>query len=228
MRIIFVRHGHPDYARDCLTELGREQALAAARRLRGEGVERIFSSPCGRARETAACTAELLQLPVEVCEFMREITWGFPDERPAYRDASPWSLADEMVRRGDTLTQPDWMRREPFCDNRVSDCARRVAEETDRWLAGLGYAREGLYYRALSPAHKTVAVFSHGGSSSAMLSRLFNLPFPFVCAAMGPDFTAVTAVQLPEDADRPVTPRFELLNDARHIQSLTVPNQYGR
>ena len=38
MRIIFVRHGEPDYARDCLTEAGRRQAAAAAERLAEEGI----------------------------------------------------------------------------------------------------------------------------------------------------------------------------------------------
>ena len=38
MRIIFIRHGAPDYARDCLTETGRIQAAAAAERLAGEGI----------------------------------------------------------------------------------------------------------------------------------------------------------------------------------------------
>ena len=33
MRIIFVRHGEPDYVRDCLTDTGKEQAAAAAERL---------------------------------------------------------------------------------------------------------------------------------------------------------------------------------------------------
>ena len=37
MRIIFVRHGEPDYARDCLTDAGRRQAAAAAERLAGGG-----------------------------------------------------------------------------------------------------------------------------------------------------------------------------------------------
>ena len=32
MRIVFVRHGHPDYKNDCLTPLGHEQAKAAAAR----------------------------------------------------------------------------------------------------------------------------------------------------------------------------------------------------
>ena len=33
MRIVFVRHGEPDYGNDCLTPAGRIQALAAAERL---------------------------------------------------------------------------------------------------------------------------------------------------------------------------------------------------
>jgi len=47
MRIVFVRHGHPNYEKDCLTELGHRQAAAAAERLRHEGVEKIYSSTCG-------------------------------------------------------------------------------------------------------------------------------------------------------------------------------------
>ena len=44
MRIVFVRHGEPDYANDCLTALGREQAKAAA--LRGWRAEKIINDMC--------------------------------------------------------------------------------------------------------------------------------------------------------------------------------------
>ena len=54
MRIVFVRHGDPDYAHDCLTEKGLIQAKQAAVRLREEGIEEIWSSPMGRAQQTAA------------------------------------------------------------------------------------------------------------------------------------------------------------------------------
>ena len=69
MRIIFVRHGEPDYARDCLTETGRLQAAAAAERLAGEGITEIYASPCGRARETASYTAARLGLTVTTLEY---------------------------------------------------------------------------------------------------------------------------------------------------------------
>ena len=95
------------------------------------------------------------------------------------------------------------------------------------WLASLGYIREGLYYRAARPNADTIAVFWHGGASAAMLSHLFNLAFPFTCTAMGPDYTGITIVTLPDTPGALVTPRFELLNDARHIQGLRTDNDFG-
>ena len=89
MRIIFVRHGEPDYAHDCLTEMGRLQAVDAAERLRNEGIEEIFSSPQGRAAETAAATADLLKRPVQTLDYMRELHWGSIDGTPLPSDGIP-------------------------------------------------------------------------------------------------------------------------------------------
>ena len=79
MRIIFVRHGHPDYKKDCLTELGHKQAEAAAERLKDEVISEIHASSCGRVYETAKHIAALHGLPVEKHDFMRELHWGTPD-----------------------------------------------------------------------------------------------------------------------------------------------------
>lgn len=227
MRIIFVRHGHPDYARDCLTALGQLHAGAVAGRLKDEPVRRIFSSTCGRALETAAPLAEMKGLPVERCDFMREIRWGLRDGKPYADEASPWTISGCMTQAGESLLEPGWAASERFCRNIVTDHVQRVGDAFDEWMAQLGYVREGLYYRAASGTEQTVAVFSHGGSSAAMLSRLFNLPFPFVCQAMGPDYTGVTIVQLPQGEGVLAAPRFEVLNDARHIHGLQTQNVYG-
>ena len=77
MRLIFVRHGHPDYQNDCLTDLGHLQAEAAAKRLYHEGIQQIYSSTCGRAFQTAEHTAQLLGISEIIpCDFLREIRWG--------------------------------------------------------------------------------------------------------------------------------------------------------
>lgn len=227
MRIIFVRHGHPDYAKDCLTPLGRLHAEAAAERLKEEPVSRIFSSTCGRALETAQALADVKGLPVEQCGFMREISWGLHGEKPYADEASPWTIASCMTQAGESLLDAEWAASERFCRNTLVQRVRQVAEGFDAWMAELGYTRDGLYYRAGAGTDRTVAVFSHGGSSAAMLSRLFNLPFPFVCAAMGPDYTGITIVQLPDGEGTLSAPRFEVLGDSRHIQSLRTENVYG-
>ena len=58
MRIIFVRHGHPNYQLDCLTPLGKKQAEAAAKRLHEEKIDLVCASTKGRAMETAAYIRE--------------------------------------------------------------------------------------------------------------------------------------------------------------------------
>ena len=49
MRLLLVRHGDPDYEKDCLTGLGHRQAEVVARRLLSENIDEIFSSPPLRA-----------------------------------------------------------------------------------------------------------------------------------------------------------------------------------
>ncbi len=96
MRLILVRHGHPDYARDCLTELGHIQAKQAAERLKDEGIEKIYSSSCGRAYETASYTAAMLNLSVSKLDFMRELQWGSADGAPIYENGHPWAVAFQI------------------------------------------------------------------------------------------------------------------------------------
>ena len=228
MRIIFVRHGHPDYAHDCLTELGRKHAAAAVLRLQDEGIEAIYSSTHGRAMETASHLADALHLPVTGCEFMREINWGSVDGEPLFADGHPWDTADRMVAQGESLVDFDWQNSETFRRNRVVQCVEKVAAGTDAWLATLGYTREGLYYRAGKDTKRTIAAFGHGGASTAILAHLFNLPFPFVTSTMGPDYTGITIVELPDEEGALVKPRLEMLNDARHIRGLTVEKYFGK
>ena len=72
MKIYFIRHGHPNYIKDCLTALGHLQAAAAAKRLKDSGIQKIFASVYGRAVETAEHTAQELGLEIEKIDFISE------------------------------------------------------------------------------------------------------------------------------------------------------------
>ena len=220
MKIIFVRHGHPDYVNDCLTPLGHEQAEKAALRLKNEGIEEIYSSTCGRAFETAQHTADRLGLSVQGLDFMREIKWGSSDGGEIYKEGHPWDTSLYAVSLGYSLMDDEWTKNPPFCNNVVFSEIERVARQSDEWMLGLGYRREGANYRVVGDkTDRTIALFSHGGSSSALFSHLLNLPFFYLCRAICPDFTSITVLSLSDEKDTLTTPMIELANYSRHIKS---------
>lgn len=224
MRIIFIRHGHPNYKLDCLTELGHAQAESAADRLADEKIDKFYSSSCGRAVETAAHIASRRGAEVELLDFMREIRWGGIDDTEIPNNGHPWRCVEAMARNHQNLLSPTWRTEEPFCRNKVVPFADAVGENLDKLLAELGYTREGDYYRVGKPKYDTILLASHGGSSTAALAHLFNLTFPYVCYTICPSFTAITIVTFRGEEGDLISPRFEIVNDARHIKGLGVEN----
>jgi probable phosphoglycerate mutase len=226
MRLILVRHGHPNYELDCLTPLGHRQAEAAAERLCSEKIDVIYASTCGRALETAEYTASRCGLPVNRLPFMREVTWGYNGQ---VNDAEghPWNLVEDMVLEGKTLHDGNWQEHPPFLGNSICGNVNLIGEEFDRWLETLGYTREGEYYRAGENTRKTVALFSHGGSSNAVLAHIFSLPFPFVIQVLRAGFTSITILNFPDTPGKLVLPVLELANDCAHIQNLKSEQFYG-
>ncbi len=219
MKIIFVRHGHPDYVNDCLTELGHKQAQQAAERLKNENIDEIYSSPFGRAYETSLYTAKLFSKDVTKLDFMREIKWGSSDGEEVYKDGHPWDTSLYAISLGYSLMDEGWIKEKPFCNNVVFSEIERVAKESDIWFEKLGYKREGANYRVIGDnTDKTIALFSHGGSSSALFSHMLNLPFFYLCRAICPDFTAITVMSLSDEKGTLTAPMIELANDSRHIK----------
>lgn len=223
MKIIFVRHGHPDYEKDCLTELGHKQAEAAAERLKDEPIWRIYSSTCGRAYETALYICKKKGLPLtEQLDFMRELNWGPLDGTPDWEIYSPWKLSKENVKANEPLVDSEWTSRKGYAQSKVVAEVEKVSEGIDDFLASFGYVREGNYYRINKGVDETIVLVSHGGSSCAALSHLFNLTFPFVCHTFRIDFTGICEVELYGEQGDLVSPRFGLINDARHIEGVKV------
>ncbi len=220
MRLIFVRHGEPDYAKDCVTEKGAKQAEYAAERLKDEGIEKIFSSTMGRAMQTAEPLAKLLGLPVNTFDYMREVKWGSIDGTPLFAGGHPWDIADEYARQGRDLTDPNWRQDPLFANNIVTAQVDMIGEKTDEWLLSLGYERCGLYYRCVREDNDqhTVVMFSHGGSSAAAMGHILNLPFPYACALFHLEFTGITVIRLNRNPGAISLPCLELANDSRHIK----------
>ena len=219
MRLILVRHGDPNYELDCLTELGHRQAKVVAERLMEEGIQKIFCSPQGRAQQTAKPFAELSGIKeIETLDFMREIRFGKFEN--LYMDGNPWLCSFELMHKGVDLQDPGWREFSDFADNTATVDVGTVQAGVDSWLETLGYKREGLYYRCTNETDekKTIVLFSHGGSSTALLSRVFNIPFPHLCVMFGHiPHTCITSLRFDRNPGVLSMPILEYSVDARHL-----------
>ncbi len=221
MRLIMVRHGEPDYEHDCLTPEGRRQAEAAAERLSGEGISEIFSSPNGRARETASFTAKRLGLPVTVLDYMHEISWGGPG---IPENGHPWTLSEWMIARENfDFYASDWRKHPYFSSNAATVYFDRVSASFDAFLEGRGYRHDGGRFLCTKQADETIALFSHGGSGACVLASLLHLPFPWVATVMPYDFTSIIILDFPSVPGEYGFPRLALFNDISHLHRSSLP-----
>ena len=69
---------------------------------------------------------------------------------------------------------------------------------------------------------------SHGGASCTALARLFSLPFPLATAIFSANYTGITIVTLEGEEGDIVLPRFELMNDAKHIEGIEAVQYFGK
>lgn len=162
-RLLLLRHGETALSverrfagsRDVeLTETGRRQADAAARRLSGRAVDAIVSSPLRRARDGADCAARAFGADVAVLDGLRETDFGEWEGRTFGEVGEKWP--DELARwLSDTSVAPP--QGESF-----ASVARRVAA-----------AREEILRRY---AGRTVLVVSHVTPIKILLQQALLAP----------------------------------------------------
>ena len=85
MLLYIVRHGDPNYVDDCLTEKGILQAEAVGKRIAASGINQIYSSPMGRAKQTAEPACRLLGLEYEIEDWTREIETAIKTTYPEHK-----------------------------------------------------------------------------------------------------------------------------------------------
>ncbi len=163
MLLYIIRHGAPDYKKDCLLPRGKLQAEALSLRLCLQGFDKIYSSPMGRARETARPTSDILGKPMEILEWTSEdLAWQqMSIEDPVFGRRWCWGHTDPSgFINDDTLyNNRDWFDLPCFSGTDVRGCWKRVSEASDDFLEGLGYKHDGASYRILRPSEERVAVF---------------------------------------------------------------------
>lgn len=161
--MLLLRHAETAWNRDRrfqgwrdspLSAAGREQAESAARFLAASPVDAVWSSPLGRARETAAIIAAPHKLAVREAEAFKEM--GFGDWEGLTRDEVRARFPGELQAWAQTPHEAAWSG------------AETLAAVRARTLAGLEELRD---------AHRgqTVCLVSHGITSRILILEALGL-----------------------------------------------------
>ena len=228
MLLYIIRHGEPIYGPDTLTALGQAQADALAKRLAVHGLDRIYTSPLGRARETAAPTAALLGLTPTVLPWAREIWPELALPQPDGTLKFAMEMPGTLYRGKQNRTLGDrWYEAECFSPIKAKESYETLASNSDAFLKELGYAREEGVYRILRPNDERVAVFCHAGLSLTWLPHLLAIPPHLFWAAFDITHSGVTILQWINDPSGFTAPKCLVLSDMSHIYKENLPLEYN-
>lgn len=197
MKLLIVRHGDPDYSVDSLTEKGWKEAEYLSERLTKLDVKAFYTSPLGRAKDTASFTLHKMNRTAEECAWLREFSPSIlrPDrngERSICWDWLPqdWTSVEEFYQAD------HWYEHPLMQEGKVWEEYQWVTGNFDRLLSRHGYVREKQYYRAERSNNDTIVLFCHLGVECVLLSHLLHVS-PMIlwhgfCAAPSSVTTAVT------------------------------------
>lgn len=210
MRILFIRHGDPDYVNDTLTEKGHREAALLSERAEQLQVGTCFMSPLGRAQHTAEYSLKKLGKTAETLDWLREfparidlneavhLQGAYPTaekEAGVYVPRIVWDVAPSYwTQHPECMDAVRWRECDICRNSDAVEVYDRVVKEFDEFLAGRGYVRDGAAYRVEKESTQTVTFFCHFGITCALLAHLWNLS-PFALwqyLAMAP--TSVTEV----------------------------------
>lgn len=218
MRIYLIRHGEPDYSTDSLTASGRSEAEELAKFMSTLNLDKIYTSPLGRARETASYSEAVLGMQAEVLEWTSElITLRATDGS----DLAAWEMNPEILRDTEIQDDETWHQ-----------ALQKIVKESDVWLERLGWKRSGYAYRhvvgAKVPRSIQVALFCHMGFGLTWLSHLLNIPMRLIWSSFFLHTSSVTTILFDERSQLTATPRVISLSDLSHLyKSGIAPSTAG-
>ena len=196
MKLLIVRHADPDYSIDSLTPTGWKEAELLSERLKKLDIKNFYTSPLGRAKDTASLTLSKMNREALTLPWLKEFHCSIarPDQ-PVPKIPWDWLPAD-WTRVPKYFDKDTWFTTDIMKNGDVDKEYQWVTSELDKLLANHGYVRENHYYRAEKANNDTIVFFCHFGLECVLLSHLLNVS-PMIlwhgmCAAPSSVTTLVT------------------------------------
>lgn len=175
MKIMFVRHAEPWYAIDSLTAKGHREAELLSHRLAKLEVKAFYTSPLGRAKETARYTLEKTGREAEVLPWLAEFRGHTIDPENGC-SRIPWDYKPSIwMERKDLRDMDTWLDDPLMAGSDVAQVWKETTDGLDALLASHGYIRDGYMYRAENNQPDTIVLFCHFGIMMACISHLIGI-----------------------------------------------------
>jgi len=229
MLLYIIRHAHPIYVPDSLTELGHRQAEVLSHRLAVSGIDKAFSSPNIRAQMTAKPTCDLLGLEYAVEDWMSEdLAWrDFACEISS--GVYGWTFLRQNTKikyDGTIKSGGKWHESEYFACVNASEGYKRIADCSDEFTERLGYKRDDGGYRIIRPNDERVAAFCHQGFGMLWLSYLLDISPHLFLSSFDITHSGVTILEFKNYEDGYTAPKCLCLSDMSHIFKSELPMKY--
>lgn len=227
MRIIFIRHGDPDYANDALTEKGIREAKLLSDRIVKWPTEQFdfYCSPLGRAQQTASYTLERIDRQAVTYDWLKEFSYKIEDPTTG-RIGVPWDFMPEYwTEIPQMYDREEWKRTDIYRSNpELLPAYEAACDGLDRLLEKYGYKRHHNYYlntntMALNtdPIHDTIVIFCHLGITCVMLSHLLGISPALLFHSLYPAPTSVTILATEERRGNIAYFRAQTIGDVMHL-----------
>ena len=233
MILFYIRHGDPDYAVDGLTPRGARQAEAVGKRLALHGLDKLYTSPLGRAKLTAKPACEILNKEAEVVEWASETNairatyaetedgrriWSFQ-----HRPTRELFAREDVRRMGREFYLHPAFARLPFAEK-----IPPIQAAIDEWLLTLGYRHdlERNGYIAERPNDERVALFAHQGFGMLFLSLVLDIPYPIMSTRADIQHSGMSVIHFANHDGLVIPTLLQLSNDS-HLYREGLPLRYN-
>lgn len=220
MKIVFIRHGDPNYELDALTEKGILEAKALIPRIEKINADYYYVSPLGRARQTAQIAMERIDKEAEVKDWLKE----FPAVVEHICEPNPGPQCWDWMP-SDWAKEPSFYDIDHFYDHpvmkkgHVKEIYEDVINHFDALLRKHGYAKNGKTFDVLKANHDTLCFFCHFGIECVLLSYLINVSPMILWHGFVASTSSVTIVNTEERQKGIASFRISHFGDTSHLDA---------
>lgn len=223
MKLMFVRHAEPYYAIDSLTKKGHREAQLLSQRLCKLNVKAFYTSPLGRAKETARYTLEQLGREATVLPWLAEFRGRCPDPETG-KHRIPWDFKPSVWLDEKPLRDMEqWLTHPLVSGGDVAHIWQETTQGIDALLAEHGYVRDGQLYRVHDNQPDTIVLFCHFGIMMACISHLLGISPLNLWQGFSAQPSSVTTLITEERIKGEVVWRCMQLGDLSHLYAGDEP-----